>query len=329
MSVFLAIAIPTWRRPLEVSARVRELVPQLSEGTALWVFENGRTEEVSAVMKGIPEVRYFPSEANRGVYRNVLRCIEEVDAEWVWILGDDDAVHPDALERALKLCRGTDAVAVTFRSFSEPDGGQRMVSSLKSLVEAIDLSQALFLSGTIWRRSFLLQEMQSFMEGVYAMSAQLVVLCRAVTASREKVLVVGDSLVTAKLMGHRWSRLEYMQRSPSMLDVFDNPDDRQAGASWLWPNWWWAVEDSLKEVVDATLFDSWRAGVWRGYGTLRLHGACTVRFTMWAWVGGLLRSFSGNPSGHQLLFAASLPGKLARWAARGVLPGLRQSGGGP
>lgn len=328
MHDFLAIAIPTWGRPVEVSVRVRELVPQLGEGTALWVFENGRTEGVSSVMKENPEVRYCASDANRGVYRNVLRCIEEVDAEWLWILGDDDSVHPDAVERALKLCRSTDAVAVTFRSFSEPDSGQWMVASLKSLVEVIDLSQALFLSGTIWRRSFLLREIQSFMEGVYSMSAQLMVLCRAVTASGEKVLVVGDSLVTAKLWGHRWSRLEYMERSPAMLDGFDTPDDRAEVARWLWPNWWWAAEDSLKEVVKASLYDSWRTGVLRGYGTLRANRACSVQFTLWAWVGGMLRSFSGMPSGYQLLFAASLPGRLGRWAVRGLLPALIPPTGG-
>jgi glycosyltransferase involved in cell wall biosynthesis len=328
MSEFLAIAIPTWGRPLEVSARVRELVPQLGKRTALWVFENGRTVEVSEVMKGLPEVRYRPSDANRGVYRNVLRCIEEVDAEWVWILGDDDAVHPDAVERALKLCSDTDAVAITFRSFSEPDSGQRMVAGLESLVEAIDLSQALFLSGTIWRRSFLLREMQSFMEGVYSMSAQLLVLCRAVTACGEKVLVVGDSLVTAKVWGHRWSRLDYMQRSPAMLDCLDSPDDRKAAASWLLHNWWWAAEDSLKEVEDASFFDAWRTGVMRGYGTLRVNEACKFGFTLWAWVGGMLRSFSGMPVGHQLLFAASLPGRMGMWAARGLLPALKPSAGG-
>lgn len=327
MRKLLAIAIPTWGRPAEIGARLRELVPQLSEDAGLWVFENGRTDAVASQMGEWPAVKYFPSEENRGVYRNVLRCIEEVDAEWLWILGDDDSVHPDALERALKQCSGTDAVAVTFRSFSEPDSGRWMVSSLKSLVEVIDLSQALFLSGTIWRRSFLLREIQSFMEGVYSMSAQLAVLCRAVTASGEKVLVVGDSLVTAKLWGHRWSRLEYMQRSPAMLDGFDVPDDRAAASKWLWPNWWWAAEDSLKEIVDASLFDSWRVGVLRGYRTLRVNGACNFRFTLWAWAGGLLRSFSGTPSGHQLLFAASLPGRLGMWAVRGVLPALNPSAG--
>jgi glycosyltransferase involved in cell wall biosynthesis len=318
MTKTLAIAIPTWGRPAEIGARLREVVPQLCGDVGLWVFENGRTEPVAAQMEEWPAAKYCPSEENRGVYRNVMRCFEEVDAEWVWILGDDDSVHPDAVSRLLAICRESDAAAVVFRSFSPSVGDRVEVSSLEELARTVSLSEALFLTGTVWRREVLRKETQSFMESVYTMSAQLVVLCRTVAAGRESVLVVGDSLVTPKTSGHRWSRLEYTQRSPALLDHLTTSADRQTAARWLAPNWWWAAGDSVLEVDSVQTQGLWRESIWRGLGIMKANGVRNLRMAAGNWLMGLGRCLVGMPAGEHFLFAASLPPSIGLRVLKGL-----------
>ena len=318
MTKTLAIAIPTWGRPAEIGARLREVVPQLREDVELWVFENGRTEAVASQMAAWPEVKYCPSAENRGVYRNVMRCYEEVDAEWVWILGDDDSVHPDAVSRLLEICRASDASAIVFRSFSPSAGDRVEVSSLEGLARAVSLSEALFLTGTVWRREVLRKETQSFMESVYTMSAQLVVLCRIVAGGRERVLVVGESLVTPKTSGHRWSRLEYTQRSPALVDHLSTPVDRQTAARWLAPNWWWAAGDALREVDSVKTLGLWKEAVWRGLGIMKSNGVRNVRTVAGNWLVGLGKCLVGLPAGEHFLFAASLPPTIGLRVLKGL-----------
>ncbi len=47
-------------------------------------------------------VRIIRNKTNVGANANILRCIEYCETEWVWIVGDDDEVSPNAVETIIR-----------------------------------------------------------------------------------------------------------------------------------------------------------------------------------------------------------------------------------
>ena len=103
---FFSIVIPTYNRPQCVLSRVGELLPQLGEGVELVIIDNCSPIVVETlVSENFPEVvgkvRYIRNQVNVGGNANVCRCFEVGAFDWMWILGDDDHVLPDAVANIL------------------------------------------------------------------------------------------------------------------------------------------------------------------------------------------------------------------------------------
>ena len=104
----LSICIPTYNR-LEY---LRELLPGLltqidavPEGTVeLVVSDNVSTDGTADCLRSIDRsyFRFWTNETNIGGDRNFLKCIQEAKGDYVWLVGDDDLVAPDAVARVLK-----------------------------------------------------------------------------------------------------------------------------------------------------------------------------------------------------------------------------------
>lgn len=103
----LTICIPTYNRPKHIQQQVRDVLKQLVDGVELLVLDNH---------SDIPVVTYFQDEelskftiirhkTNIGGDANNAHCLENVDSGWVWLLGDDDQIRPDAVQVILKLIK--------------------------------------------------------------------------------------------------------------------------------------------------------------------------------------------------------------------------------
>jgi len=49
------------------------------------------------------EIKYQKNDANLGVARNVMKAVQMADGEFIWLIGDDDLLLPDALQRLSEL----------------------------------------------------------------------------------------------------------------------------------------------------------------------------------------------------------------------------------
>ena len=104
----LSVCIPTYNR-LEY---LRELLPGLlkqidvvPEGAVeLVVSDNVSTDGTADYLRTIERgyYRFWTNETNIGGDRNFLKCIQEAKGDYVWLVGDDDLVAPDAVTRVLK-----------------------------------------------------------------------------------------------------------------------------------------------------------------------------------------------------------------------------------
>lgn len=105
------IAIPTFRRPellrvaLDSVIRQRTTVP-----FEVLVIDNDPesdfAEEIAAFQAraASAHLRYIRNDKNIGMFGNWNKCLSEARSEWMTLLGDDDALHPDFLETILPYC---------------------------------------------------------------------------------------------------------------------------------------------------------------------------------------------------------------------------------
>ncbi len=62
-----------------------------------------KTEDVVCAAQQHLEIQYHKNESNIGVARNILKVVEMADGEFVWLLGDDDLLMPDAIDKVIAL----------------------------------------------------------------------------------------------------------------------------------------------------------------------------------------------------------------------------------
>lgn len=108
----LTVAIPTFDRAPLLDALLgwfADAVVGLESSVELLVSDNCSTDETPQVTErwqramadmGV-EARFTRNDRNVGAIRNIASCFERARTPFVWTIGDDDAVDPDALRSVL------------------------------------------------------------------------------------------------------------------------------------------------------------------------------------------------------------------------------------
>jgi hypothetical protein len=156
----VTVVIPTFNRNEMLLRSVKLLLPQLRQEVQLAVRDNASpvpaSETLRPALLSVPAGQMVVSRnpTNIGGNANVLRCIEECETEWIWILGDDDTPEPDAIDRILSEIRLADdrLVYVNYRSELFDRTKPVELHTAADLFERTDsISNALFLSASIFR----------------------------------------------------------------------------------------------------------------------------------------------------------------------------------
>jgi hypothetical protein len=249
----LTILIPTFDRPHEVNGRLREI-------EALWGIaaivhvqvnpgEHSAAEIDRSLFSGTLTVR--ENTSNIGVVGNIVAGIQGVSTEWVWILGDDDILVPEArarIEEAMRLCDESAANAAVFNHWHRsPFGSSVVCGDLKTFCQATGFGDALFISGTIWRTRSFQRHLQDLVEYSYCWSSHVLPHVVSVTEGTASVIVFSDRLIDYRPV-HRWSRLELMDR---ILVFFDHPAVRPVRGemlAFMWPVIEWSFGHEIGQV---------------------------------------------------------------------------------
>lgn len=110
-NTFLEIVVPTFNRAHILATTLRELIAAIStqEATmALRVIDNCSTDDTPSVVepyvtKGL--LTYQRNSSNIGAVRNIAKCIDTSQAQWVWVFGDDDHILVHSLPYLLSSLR--------------------------------------------------------------------------------------------------------------------------------------------------------------------------------------------------------------------------------
>jgi len=99
---FLEIVMPTRNRLAALQVNLPDILSQIQESDAIISFfdnasTDGTKEYLSELLANSPKVRYTRNNTNIGLDRNMLLGLEHSVGRYVFWLGDDDALRPDAL----------------------------------------------------------------------------------------------------------------------------------------------------------------------------------------------------------------------------------------
>jgi len=198
--MILSIAIPTYNRPEKVKATILMLLPQVNNEAKIVIFDNHSDTNIQNylaaqlgddILQNITVIRH---QVNIGADANFARCFELCDTEYVWLLGDDDKVEPDAVNKILAEIKYFDdghLIGINFRSNCcqakriEPV----VINSTSQFVNKCDdFGALLFLSASVYHRAEYLKYIRLAFWGAYTMASQLIPAMMAVSKGEKFVL---------------------------------------------------------------------------------------------------------------------------------------------
>ena len=99
------------------------------------------------------------NKINIGGAGNIIRCFEEAESQWLWIIGDDDEIKPNAIDIIRNdIKNNQDAATIFYSNYMGPISENYHTKNTdefsKSLNE-INFGGRLWLSGSLYNRKYL------------------------------------------------------------------------------------------------------------------------------------------------------------------------------
>lgn len=123
----LSVCVPTYNRASHLAdclESVRIAREQAGAEVQVCVSDNASTDRTATVVAEMARkmgIDHRRNEANLGAARNFLKAVELARGEFVWLLGDDDLLRPDALSTVLGLLERNAGVDYFFINASRVD----------------------------------------------------------------------------------------------------------------------------------------------------------------------------------------------------------------
>lgn len=249
----LGILIPTWDRPDQVGLRLLEIANQFGRDQRVHVQVNpGRHDAedigISPLQKAVTAKQ---NQANIGFVANILCGVFELSEDWIWILGDDDSLSlgcAQAIQETLEMA-SSDTIAIVHNQWNRQEIKSCRCSTVPQLLASTIFGDILFISGTIWRRSFFLEHLELFVVQSFSCASQVGVLIAGLEKRQGDVLVFNKPLIDYQPV-HRWSRFQFVQRMATLLDMDMSRLARAKLAYLMYPQWFWATKSALQQVAD-------------------------------------------------------------------------------
>ena len=105
----LSICIPTYNRANHLVSCLNSIITCSLNSDLQFqvcVSDNHSTDETEAVVRNAQlsiDIKYHKNFSNLGIARNILKVASIADGDFVWLLGDDDLLMPDAIEALYRL----------------------------------------------------------------------------------------------------------------------------------------------------------------------------------------------------------------------------------
>lgn len=108
----LSICIPTYNRAKHLANCLNSIIQcKLNSNLQfqVCVSDNHSTDETESVVRAAQskiEIKYCKNSSNLGIPKNFLNVVSMAEGDFVWLIGDDDLLMPNAVEELYKLIDG-------------------------------------------------------------------------------------------------------------------------------------------------------------------------------------------------------------------------------
>lgn len=151
----LGICIPTYNRDKYIDKCLDSITREFRDYEyPIYISDNCSDDNtefiVRSYQKRFENITYFKNHSNLGMYKNILNVIKLARTEYVWLLGDDDAIQKDSLERVVKaIGQGYDYVvlnSVPYDSNLEMNKGKKIINCTQDMEFKVGESQKLLIN---------------------------------------------------------------------------------------------------------------------------------------------------------------------------------------
>lgn len=230
--MFLTISIPTYNRPQSILATVKSLLPQLTDDVCIRVLDNCSEVDIKALLQNEidfskHDIEVIRAPINVGADVNFQRCFEISNAEYTWLLGDDDTINEDAIaiiRAEIGKYRDVDMVGINFASncLTKQRSEAVFVGSLEDLGTKLDhFGNWLFISTTVYRTNEYKRYLHYSVWGTYALASQLVAPIYAI--SNNKVLILSEKYIVTNVatsnVAQQWHNIPVTLGLLSLLEA--------------------------------------------------------------------------------------------------------------
>lgn len=251
----LGIVLPTYNRAKYALEGIQALMPQLlhnSDRTCLLISDNASTDDTEKVLKPFAEkypdiIRYVKQSENIGPHANFYFGIKNIDAEYVYLLGDDDLVSPNFIDIILNILDNNQDVGIVHMNYLEGPEDLKEVSIhhrhinnirlIKIFNEGTEFIKEMlispsFISSNVFRRDCMLEGLKSnYHEDCYGYDW---LVCLYTGLVNKKCLFYNLPLVVQR-WGSPYPRFA-LNTLLGQQRVFDYMDPYIPGTSELWRN---------------------------------------------------------------------------------------------
>ena len=221
----LAIAVPTYNRNEQLSKTIAALLPQITSDCCVFILDNNSLVsplDSSIFLRKIVDdglVTYIKNKNNIGGDANIIKCMEISEAEYTWVLGDDDMPAENSIDIIFQAIR--DKPQSVFFNFSS-DMFFLIVNKngngLNEFIRAIDsFENLLFISASVYKTEYMQKNIRHAYQNCSSSMQNLACLLSSLDDGSEFSLRT-EKLVCWESVQNSWDPLIITMRFFLILD---------------------------------------------------------------------------------------------------------------
>lgn len=278
--MILEVAIPTFNRAVLLQEQLKRLF-EFRKGlpVKVTVFDNGSTDSTAQVASAYTDqenFRYQRAARNCGISRNIIRCFEETDGDWVWTLSDDNPVRENDLAAIIGRIQSGNADIWTFKTLGNSVVSNTVCHTTKEFLTCQTLLDLGFLTATVYSRQAINAGLGVLAQGSYSLLPHCLLAIAAVRHGMRQGFSA-EELCEQTDGEKRISRKEFALGAISTLEFFNEPSIRTRHARTLRGQTRWMLISALAQCESDDDLKDWRRVCEITNHTLAVSGAGLFR----------------------------------------------------